>query len=152
MRIAEIYKQKEGKWIDYTEFTILDVGEPQETEHGLAQTLKIADEIGTRAEMTCYVQEGCEDFLVEPDYEGKLCSFAIRHKEGRLIGHITNECPPETYKRIDWEVINFGKCRHGILVAMIGAGADPRKIEADVECQKTINNLAHFSMYGITQD
>lgn len=151
MRIAEIYKQKEGKWIDYTEFTILDVGEPSETEHGLAQTLKIADEIGTRAEMTCYCPKENEEFLIEPDYEGKLCSFAIRHKEGRLIGHITNECPPETYKRIDWEVINFGKCRHGILIACIGAGIAPADIEKSVEWQKLINNLAHFSMYGITQ-
>ncbi len=149
MRITEIYKQKEGKWIDYTEFTILDVDKPQESEHGLMQILKIADEIGMRAEMTCYCNN--EEFLVEESYEGKMCSFAVRHKEGRLTGHITNECPPDTYKRIDWEVINFGKCRHGILIACISAGISPSDIEKSVEWQKLINNLAHFSMYGVTQ-
>ena len=150
MKIDDIYRQNENKWIDWAEFLILEVGETQESEHGLLQVLKIAGDVGKRAKMSCYCPD--EQFIIEESWEGKRAAFRIRHKGGFLSGYLNNDDPPKQGKIVDWDTINFGKCRHGILCACIGAGLKPEDIESDVKLQKMINNLAHFAMFGFTQE
>lgn len=147
MRIKNIYRQAKGKWIDYIEFIVVKVGEPQEATHGLSQKITIADRVGSEAEMTVYIQD--EQFIMEENYEGKMCGFRVRHKEGGFLeGYPVDEPAEAPLEVIDWDIINFGKCRHGILVSCINSIEDAKKIEKDVTAQRTISRLAHYSMFG----
>ena len=48
----------------------------------------------------------------------------------------------------DWNEINLGKCRHGILCAMLQAKLSPYDVVHESSLREVINKLAHFSMTG----
>lgn len=147
MQIKNIYKQAKGKWIDYIEFIVFDVGDPVPAEHGFSQKITIVDRVGTEAEMTYYPPD--EQFFMDDNYEGKQCAFRIRHKEGGFLqGYPVEEPTEKPLEVIDWDVINFGKCRHGILCKCINSIEDAKKIKESVAHQRVISQLAHFSMFG----
>ncbi len=149
MKIEEIFKQNENKWIDFATFIVYSIGEVQPAEHGHVQEIVISDEIGKTATMAYYFTE--LELVFEKEYEGTECAFKLRYKGDRIQGYPVEVDEPkkiETAYQAYWNAVNFGKCRHGILVACIKSISDAQKIEKDVELQKTISNLAHFSMTG----
>ena len=147
MRIKDIYRQKEGKWIDYVELVVLEVGEPEESEFGIVQHLKVVDDVGYEDMVACYAPDDAT-FFIEPSWEGKRAAFKIRHRNGKLSGclsEIENPDPKPVGVDEKWEKINFGKCRHGILCAEIQKnGMD----SIDKYELKRITELAYFSMHG----
>lgn len=49
----------------------------------------------------------------------------------------------------DWDAINLGKCRHGILCAVLQSGINPSDLITNPDRLKEIEKLAHFSMNGL---
>lgn len=148
MKIRDVFKQKEGKWIDYIELVVYAVSEPESCEYGFVQKLEVCDEVGKFITLNCYAyQMPCTDtyIYVENDCISHRCAFSVKHKKGILTGRFTETIAPEK-RYVDYETIGFGKCRHGILLKCINSVEDLERI--DIVTQKKIVKIAHFSMYG----
>jgi putative phage-type endonuclease len=74
------------------------------------------------------------------DLRDKVSKFVVE-----LEGLIAK---PATIKAPNWEKINLGKCRHGILCAILQGGASALDLVENAPYLAKINDLAHFSMTG----
>lgn len=148
MRTKDIERQN-GKWL-MCRCQVDVIGQWQERK----QILKLVLECGENIQCTYW----CDDETFAIDIDKEIPEFfSIRQKDGYY------QCKPEaapkdepvTEKNDDyWYEINLGKCRHGILCAVIegwGLGVVVKSISdarLDKEALGVINKLAEFSMTG----
>ncbi len=157
MRIIDIKRQK--KWL-LCEVQVDSISEPVEAMHGdLVQSMEIT------------LAQGVKDVM---NYYFKDLSFQVGLEEvGRQWYDIvwTGEylkCKPATAPEddkfkssIDWNAINLGKCRHGILCAYVkNKGFEKLFVDTGFKpfehinpfIADGINELAKFSMTGEISD
>jgi hypothetical protein len=155
MRFCDIQRNS-PKWIKQAQFYVYSVSESQETRYeGFCQTLEVEDGSGVK-EVLNYFHTGGE-MEIAPDFIGKQW-LDVRFKEG-YFQCIPAQAPAQVQLEDsgpDWNKINLGKCRHGILCAMI-QGGQLRFIEngdgkndliIPEQTLRIINQLAYFSMTG----
>lgn len=140
MRLIDIKRQK--KWL-LCEVQVDSISEPVEAMHGdLVQSMEITLAQGAKDVMNYYFKD--ESFMVGPTELGHQW-YDIQWTGEYL------KCKPATapdddkFKSgTDWDAINLGKCRHGILCAYI------RFHGLDIKngALNDINELAKFSMTG----
>lgn len=147
MRFQDIRRQG-GKWSNQCQYYVRSVSPPQDSKHGLCQTLEVDDSVGL-TEVLNYFYDN-EQLEIEPAWIGKQW-LNVRYKNDYY------QCvpcdPPQQItledSRPDWDRINLGKCRHGILCAWIKSGDF---FDANTRIMKTklglVNELAKFSMTG----
>ena len=142
MTFKDVELQK-GKYIDGIELMVVEVEEPYSTDYGLAQTVMATDSAGQTQAVTVYTAS--IEFVLEKNYEGKQSVFRLRHKNNIFNGFPSEIEPPKTVETKDdyWDKVNLGKCRHGILCAILSSG----KVVTDTILDE-IEELAQFSMYG----
>ena len=148
MDFNSISRQK--AWMRGIQFKVESVGEPQETQYGFCQAITATDDRGM-TECLNYFFEFIEA-AVDPSeigeqfYDVKWDAKKQLYKCIPSTPPVKNELKPD---RPDWEKINLGKCRHGILCALIQAGSyQPYMLLRDEAQLDAINKLAEFSMFG----
>ncbi len=77
----------------------------------------------------------------------KEWKFKIRYKNDKFEGTILEaedvDKPTIASKGVDWDRVNLGKCRHGILCAILSSGK-----QVNDQTLRQINSLADFAMTG----
>jgi hypothetical protein len=141
MKFSDIENQN-SKWVENCQFTVREVGKPYDSDYGLSQAISVTDSDGIDGYIYVYLTDPV--FEVDSDFVGKKW-FRVRCKDGVFNGYPVEDGVDTDDK---WDKINFGKCRHGILVACIQAGFNIHDLADDKKLQETINRLAQFSMYG----
>ena len=144
MRFKDV--QRQGKWIKQCKYYVKSVSTPYDSRHGLCQTLEVVDNDGMTETLNYfYVDEQLE---IEPEYVGEQWLDVRWKKDSEYFQCVPAETPKditpmEDSGKPDWNKINFGKCRHGILCAILQSG---KPVDSIILGQ--INRLAKFSMTG----
>ncbi len=167
MILKDVQRQN-GKYVEGL-FRVIRVDQPTPAEHGDKQIVRIADGYKQEADIT--VWHKYPETFIEPTFIGKQAMFRLRYKKGESGGYYegypsTAEPEPEQSETPNWQEINLGKCRHGILCAYIQHEGLPVEsvftdVREDGKLQNLIetkmlnkdrldliNKLAHFSMTG----
>ncbi len=161
MILKDVQRQN-GKYVEGM-FTVIRVDQPTPSDHGFRQIVRVADGYKKEADFTVWHTDS-QSFL-EPTWLGKQAMFRVRFKNDYYQGHpSTAEPEPDQHEAPDWDEINLGKCRHGILCGLIQHEGLPTDVHyestgdgiADIDSTITldggvlaiINKLARFSMTG----
>lgn len=142
--------KKHTIWTDSLEFHVTSIEPAEPTEFGYCQFI-VCTLNGGLVEMNYFYDdiEGAIDLNETGDQWYKI-RYAV---DSGLY-----ECKPSLARPKEnlnapvggnkWDKINLGKCRHGILCAIVNSGIAPSRLLANPDSLKDINKLAHFSMTG----
>ena len=147
MILRDIQRQK--TWVRECQFQVNEFSEPTDAQHGLVQAFNVTDKFGRTEEILYYFDDMqmCVPYDETPEW------FDVKWM-GTYFKCIPVDPPKDAPKteRPDWDKINLGKCRHGILCAAIQSGELSVKTANDtmyIEHMLTnIEKLAEFSMTG----
>ena len=141
---------RQTAWMRQVQFKIESVGEPQETQYGLCQAITAIDDRGVTECLNYFFE--LPEAAVDPSEIGEQFYDVKWDAKKQLYKFIPSTPPVKDELKPDrpnWEKINLGKCRHGILCALIQAGAyQPYMLLRDEAQLDAINKLAEFSMFG----
>lgn len=152
MKFTDVMRQGK-KWVK-GQFYVRSVSAPEETrEGGFCQAVQAVDTVG--------IEECLNYFCTDTQLEIKQNEVGKQWYEVRWIqekGYY--QCKPTDPpapiwtddEQPDWFKINLGKCRHGIMIAMLSAKLNPFDIVNDQTLRDVINKLAYFSMTGGLED
>jgi hypothetical protein len=150
MRLLDI--QRQTTWCKQVEVTVRSVGIAyQNPENGSwEQVIEITGSDGREDVLRYYYND--EMGKVEFTETGTQF-YDIKWMGDWFKARPAKAPPKETLnatanKPTDWDAVNLGKCRHGILCAYIQNEGLPRQDVGGLADLKYINKLAHFSMTG----
>ncbi len=146
MRLKDI--QRQTTWVKQVCVQVDNIGRPMEAQHGLCQAIDVTFGQGSKDVMNYFFAD--LTFALDPKETGK------QWYDIKWTGEYLNCRPAQAKEEAlvddggpDWDKINLGKCRHGILCAMLQAGFPPGDIlNPDNMWPYKINKLAKFSMTG----
>ena len=138
MNFKDIHRQT--AWQRKCQMKVNTFTEPRDAAHGFVQAFNVTDPSGYREEILYYFDD--EQLAVGADENPEW--FDIKSM-GDYYKCIPVDAPAdvEKTKGVDWDAINLGKCRHGILCAFVQSGAI-----VDNVVLRQVNALAQFSMDG----
>lgn len=143
MRLKDIQRQR--KWM-LCQVQIDNISESTETRFdGFVQSINVTFAQGSKDVMNYYMKD--PTFAVDPSETGKQW-YDIKYTGEYLKCRPAKEKPKDDKFEdggVDWNKINLGKCRHGILVAYI---QNTGKLDLHRDDALAINALAKFSMTG----
>jgi hypothetical protein len=146
MTLKDIERQK--TWVRQCMFTVRSVGVAvQSQDNGsYCQAIEITDTAGREDVLQYYFNDliGKVEFSEtgEQSYDVKWMGDWFKCKPALAPPKENLNAPAR--QPTDWDAVNLGKCRHGILCAVIRfKGMELTKGELN-----DINELAHFSMTG----
>lgn len=144
IRFQDVTRQK--AWMRAMQVKVEEVGQPQETQHGFCQAITLTDGVG--------ITETFNYFFPFPEAEVLITEtgtqfYDLKWDDKMGLFKCKPATPPPSKELVpekgpDWDKINLGKCRHGILCATIENGG----LIAALNNLETINRLAEFSMTG----
>ena len=143
--------QRQNSKIKSVEVCVLDVGEPTPSVNGLCQAITATDYVGREVEMMYYFNNN--EFCVKTEEVGVQFYDIKWQSKNNTFKCVPAEPEPkeqESNDKPNWDKIALGKCRHGILCALIQAGHYQRckSTEQVDEMLDAANKLARFSMTG----
>ena len=150
MRFQDIIRT--GVWQRQCKYFVNEISPPQETLYGQCQVLTVTDTVGIKEPLN-YFFDG-EEMSLGMDFVGVQWLDVRWKKDEKYFQCIPAEPPKEQNwtddDKPDWDKIALGKCRHGILCALIQAGHYQRckSTEQVDEMLDAANKLARFSMTG----
>jgi len=150
MRFQDITRQK--TWMRSVQVKVESVGEPQETQYGFCQAVTATDTMGL-TECLNYFFNDMQGALDIREVGAKYYDIKWDREKHffKCIPAEPSPAPEELEKdQPNWDKINLGKCRHGILCAVLQSGLHPSDITNEIKT--TINQLAQFSMTGDTHE
>ena len=150
MILRDIQRQK--TWARFCQMKVNSYTEARDAEHGFCQIFNVTDTFGRDEELIYYFQDeaGALPQGENPEW------FDVKWM-GTYFKCIPVDPPKDAPKAgaVDWDKINLGKCRHGILCAYIQSSGLPVYVEqgnTSFSIKKgaleMINKLAEFSMTG----
>ena len=147
MRIIDIKRNR--KWLN-CEVYIDNISPPEETQFdGFVQSIDVTFAQGMKDVMNYYFTEpifAVDETLVGNQwYDIKWTGEYLKCKPSKSNQDASLDMKANG---VDWDKVNLGKCRHGILCAILQAGANPYLIVEESKYQTCINKLADFSMNG----
>ena len=140
---------RQTAWTRQVQFKIKSVGEPEETQYGFCQAVSAEDERGHLAVLNYFYEQ--PEGGIDPSETGEQFYDVKWDRKNLYYKCIPATPPPKDVAPSttpDWDKINLGKCRHGILCAILQSGWSPESIYHDIDQQHVINKLAKFSMNG----
>ena len=148
MTFNDINRQK--AWMRQVQMLVKSVGEPQETQYGWCQAVEATDSRGLTEWMNYFYEHS--EVQIDPSETG-VQFFDIKWDAKNNYYKCIPSTPPVKQELVPdrpaWDKIALGKCRHGILCALLSAGWNPYHINEDGE---QINRLAEFSMTGKVEE
>ena len=137
---------RQTAWTRQVQFKIKSVGEPEETQYGFCQAVSAEDERGHLNVLNYFYEH--PEAGIDPSETGEQFYDVKWDRKNLYYKCIPATPPPKDIAPSttpDWDAINLGKCRHGILCAYIQYGGIK---ELTNEEFGFINKLAEFSMTG----
>ncbi len=156
MRLLDIERQ--GKWVEQCEVTVRSVGVAYQNpdDGSWCQTIEITDPVGREDVLQYYFRDDlCKDDnpmgMVEPSETGQQW-YRIKWTGSYFKAKPAKAKPKESLNAEarqppNWQEINLGKCRHGIVCSYIKKNGLPEVTDYKA-WGETINKLAEFSMTG----
>ena len=145
MNFKDIHRQT--AWQRKCQMKVNTFTEPRDAPHGFVQAFNVTDPSGFREEILYYFDD--EQMAVRADESPEW--FDIKSM-GDYYKCVPVDAPAdvEKTKGVDWDAINLGKCRHGILCAYLHSGlfSPWQLVDEGKEQLDAINKLAEFSMTG----
>ena len=81
-----------------------------------------------------------------------LYNSSTINNSSNLFTGVPSQLEPTHDGFVDWDTIAFGRCRTVMTKACIHSIEDAEAIEKSPKAQTTLNNMAHFCMYGETEN
>lgn len=151
MRFQDIQRQK--TWLKQVNILVEEVGEPMESANGFCQAIVAKDATGITETLNYfYASEHHPDASIRLSEVGSKY-YDIRWKDNYFQCKPCDPPPVLEKEGPDWDKIALGKCRFGILCAMIqGQYLQFNETMKDQPVNpyllKVVNRLANFSMTG----
>ncbi len=147
MRIKDVKRQK--KWV-LCQIQVDNISEPTETQFdGFVQSLDVTFAQGSKDVMNYYFNDpifAVDETLIGPQwYDIKWTGEYLKCRPAKSNQQAETDMEEGG---IDWDKINLGKCRHGIILAFIKANVNIYDITDNPTVVKQIRKIAKFSMTG----
>jgi hypothetical protein len=156
MEVRTYNGTKSTPWTDPFCVNVIKISEPQEAQYGYCQSIDCELPDGAPVVLNYFFEDTIA--AIDPEYTGdQMYKVKWLPDKEMYKGIPTGGSPPAKDMAVareatDWNAINLGKCRHGILCAEITKNGIDSIFSGhpDDLLPKLgrINKLAHFSMTG----